>query len=97
VCESQLPLRGELELRRRLSLAAQVSMLSRSLQFSLLIYSRVHSCRIAFRALAVVSRERFSGSGSRKFKEVEVHCTEANIVKEDTFGSRSEGNLVACP
>ncbi len=38
-----------------------------------------------FRALAVVSRERFSRSGARKFKEVEVHCTEANVLQEDTF------------
>ena len=36
-----------------------------------------------YRALAVVSRERYSGP--RKFKEVEVHCTEANVLQDDTF------------
>ena len=38
-----------------------------------------------FRALAVVSRERYSRSGARKIKEVEIHCTEANVLQEDTF------------
>jgi hypothetical protein len=38
-----------------------------------------------YRALAVVSRERYSRSGSQKFKEVEVHCTEANVLQNDTF------------
>jgi hypothetical protein len=38
-----------------------------------------------YRALAVVSRERYSRSGSKKFKEVEVHCTEANVLQDDTF------------
>ncbi len=38
-----------------------------------------------FRALAVVSRERFTGSGAQRAKEVEVHCTEPNVLKDDTF------------
>jgi hypothetical protein len=38
-----------------------------------------------YRALAVVSRERDSGYGAQKFKEVEVHCTETNVLKQDKF------------
>jgi hypothetical protein len=38
-----------------------------------------------FRALAVVSKERYSGSGARKCKEVEVRCTEPNVLQEDIF------------
>ena len=53
--------------------------------FQVIIVDPNRSGYFNFRALAVVSRERFSGSGSRKFKEVEVHCTEANVLKEDTF------------
>ncbi len=36
-----------------------------------------------YRALAVVSRERYSGP--RKFREVQVHCTEANVLQNDTI------------
>jgi hypothetical protein len=56
-----------------------------SIWFQVIIVDPNRSGYFNFRALAVVSRERFSGSGSRKFKEVEVHCTEANVLKEDTF------------
>ena len=38
-----------------------------------------------FRALGVVSRERCSGSGAQRVREVEVHCTEPNVLKEDTM------------
>ena len=53
--------------------------------FQVIVVDPNRSGYFNFRALAVVSRERFSGSGARKYKEVEVRCTEPNVLQEDIF------------